>query len=192
MARTSHTLNYRRSSTNYSCRSYDGKEGQSYALTFLAGGQTCYVPLVSTSSAYASYLRVMYKDSEFSPAKLMPEYKATWTSVGSALDGGTTTLSSVSLDYDLIYSTGYPFNIAIGFEKYGGFVGIVTVKINGTSYSYNLTGRDGTYYYAYRENPAFIGTGSPTDNTIILYSSRATPPDDPPLGYNSYALRVAP
>lgn len=184
MARTSHTLNYRRSSTNYSCRSYDGKEGQSYALTFLAGGQTCYVPLVSTSSAYASYLRVMYGGSEYSPAKLMPEYKATWTHIGYS-EGVPSKSFNVDLDYDQLYSSGLPYNIQVDFEIVGT-VGLLDPKVTIDGITYPMTST--TMYFRVRASEA--GKGSVTTIPITIYSNQIPPTPPYYRYYNTHLYCV--
>lgn len=183
MARIAHTLNYRRATTNYSCRAYDGKEGQPYALTFLADGVTCYVPLVSKSSAYASYLHVMYGGTEYSPAKLMTEYKGSWTLVGSQTTPGSTVYSR-DIDYDQVYSSSSLYNVKVTFN----ITGTITpqVRVDGTMYTMT------TNPMYFRVRAADAGKGSPTSIQIEIFAL-AVPPYPPYSGTFTTTLEyVAP
>lgn len=191
--RTTHTLNYRRASTNYSCRSYNEKIGP-YGIAFRAGGQTCYAWVVGDTSPYASHLRILDGGVTRAVAKYATEFNPTFTSIGSvsppASPGTTSETFTVSLDYDNVAWENNLYNVLIEVD-FSGWTGTVVVKIDGTDYTIPNTG--GTF----GSRLFRIGTaaGGPADHTIIMYAATAGgvgPDPDPVTSYTMRGYRIVP
>lgn len=210
MGRTSHTLNFRTSNTNYSCRSYDdiGPEywlyGTPYytpaAIRFRAGNQACTVGAVSPSSPYASKLQFRKDGVTYAAAKHWLEYNPTWTTYGTlstSTNGVVTQTYTVRTDYDQLYNDTTLMNMVVGITVDGDISGSATpptIIINGVAYTYpGLT--PGTHYYYFRIRADYAGYGSGVDSSVTLnagYFLAPGPDPDPPYSWSMTGYRVVP
>jgi len=188
MAQSSHYLYIRRGGQNYAINLYTASSDTGTpAFTYRLSGANLFAKIVDTTDSRASYLRARVSSVIKAVASTALKYIATWTQFGSvgvpdpANPGTVTTSYSVTVDYNILYSTGSLYNVKIVWTPYGdNGSSSASVSIDGTVYTLNST----TTYYR-------LSTGT---HTIVLYGvlTRSGGSDPSYGGYSSVGSQVVP